>query len=124
VTYIGAIYRHATHIPGAPRIPGACLARPHPAQQAGQRHRDVHHPHVNPHSDRQSELGASHSTLLAGAESSGKSLGRNRGKNIKNHALKSMDDVNAKLDEAAFYIECNPTLVKSITSFAYIAKSP
>jgi hypothetical protein len=35
-----------------------------------------------------------------------------------------MDDVNAKLDEAAFYIERNPTLVKSITSFAYIAKSP
>ena len=36
---------------------------------------------------------------------------------------KSMDDVNAKLDEAAFYIERNPTLVKSITSFPYIAKS-
>jgi hypothetical protein len=32
-------------------------------------------------------------------------------------------DVNAKLDEAAFYIERNPTLVKSITSFPYIAKS-
>jgi hypothetical protein len=34
-----------------------------------------------------------------------------------------MDDVNAKLDEAAFYIERNPALVKSITSFPYIAKS-
>ena len=42
---------------------------------------------------------------------------------FKNYALKSMDDVNAKLDEAAFYIERNPTLVKSITSFPYIAKS-
>jgi hypothetical protein len=27
------------------------------------------------------------------------------------------------LDEAAFYIEQNPTLVRSITSFPYIAKS-
>jgi hypothetical protein len=88
-----------------------CLARTHPAQQAGQRHRDVHHPHVNPHSDRQPELGASHSTLLAAVEPSGKSLGRNPEKIFKNDALKSMDDVNAKLDEAAFYIQCNPTLV-------------
>jgi transposase len=46
-----------------------------------------------------------------------------REKIFKNHALKSMDDVNAKLDEAAFYIERNPTLVRSITSFPYIAKS-
>jgi hypothetical protein len=46
-----------------------------------------------------------------------------REKIFKNYALKSMDDVNAKLDEAAFYIERNPTLVKSITLFPYIAKS-
>ena len=46
-----------------------------------------------------------------------------REKIFKNYALKSMDDVNAKLDEAAFYIERNPTLVRSITSFPYIAKS-
>jgi hypothetical protein len=46
-----------------------------------------------------------------------------REKIFKNYALKSMDDVNAKLDEATFYIERNPTLVKSITSFPYIAKS-
>ena len=46
-----------------------------------------------------------------------------RDKIFKNYALKSMDDVNAKLDEAAFYIERNPTLVRSITSFPYIAKS-
>ena len=46
-----------------------------------------------------------------------------REKLFKNHALKSMDDVNVKLDEAALYIERNPTLVKSITSFPYIAKS-
>ena len=32
-----------------------------------------------------------------------------------------MSDVNAKLDEAALYIERNPTLVKSITSFPYTA---
>jgi hypothetical protein len=62
-------------------------------------------------------------TLLAGAEPSGKPLGRNPGKIFKNYALKSMDDVNAKLDEAAFYIERNPMLVKSITSFPHIAKS-
>jgi transposase len=46
-----------------------------------------------------------------------------REKIFKNYALKSMDDVNTKLDEAAFYIERNPTLVRSITSFPYIAKS-
>jgi hypothetical protein len=46
-----------------------------------------------------------------------------REKIFKNYAIKSMDDVNAKLDEAAFYIERNPTLVRSITSFPYIAKS-
>jgi transposase len=45
-----------------------------------------------------------------------------REKIFKNYALKSMDDVT-KLDEAAFYIERNPTLVRSITSFPYIAKS-
>jgi hypothetical protein len=37
--------------------------------------------------------------------------------------FKSMSDVNAKLDEAALYIKRNRTLVKSITSFPYIAKS-
>jgi len=46
-----------------------------------------------------------------------------REKIFKNYALKSMNDVYAKLDEAALYIERNPTLVKSITSFPYIAKS-
>ena len=46
-----------------------------------------------------------------------------REKIFKNYALKSMDDVNAKLDEAAFYIERNPALVKSITSFPYIVSS-
>ena len=46
-----------------------------------------------------------------------------REKIFKNYALKSMSEVNAKLDEAALYIKRNPTLVKSITSFPYIAKS-
>jgi len=46
-----------------------------------------------------------------------------REKIFKNYALKSMDDVYAKLEEAALYIERNPALVKSITSFPYIAKS-
>src|SRR5437764_5965000 len=46
-----------------------------------------------------------------------------REKIFKNYALKSMDEVNDKLDEAALYIERNPRLVKSITSFPYIAKS-
>ena len=46
-----------------------------------------------------------------------------REKLFKNYALKSMDEVNDKLDEAALYIERNPKLVKSITSFPYIAKS-
>jgi putative transposase len=46
-----------------------------------------------------------------------------REKIFKNYALKSMDDVYTKLEEAAFYIERNPKLVKSITSFPYIVKS-
>ena len=46
-----------------------------------------------------------------------------REKIFKNYALKSMNDVYAKLEEATLYIECNPKLVKSITSFPYIVKS-
>jgi transposase len=46
-----------------------------------------------------------------------------REKLFKNYALKSMDEVNDKLDAAALYIEHNPKLVKSITSFPYIAKA-
>jgi DDE superfamily endonuclease len=46
-----------------------------------------------------------------------------REKIFKNYALKSMDEVYAKLEEAALYIERNPTIVKSITSFPYIVKS-
>ena len=34
-----------------------------------------------------------------------------------------MDEVYAKLEEAALYIERKPALVKSITAFPYIAKS-
>jgi len=46
-----------------------------------------------------------------------------REKIFKNYALKSMDAVRDKLDEAILYIERNPEVVKSITSFPYIAKS-
>ena len=46
-----------------------------------------------------------------------------REKIFKNYALKSMDEVNDKLDKAALYIERNPKFVKSITSFPYITKS-
>jgi putative transposase len=46
-----------------------------------------------------------------------------REKIFKNYALKSIDAVRAKLEEAVLYIERNPKLVKSITSFPYIAKS-
>jgi len=46
-----------------------------------------------------------------------------REKIFKNFALKSMDEVNDKLDEAALYIKRNPACVKSIASFPYIAKS-
>jgi hypothetical protein len=34
-----------------------------------------------------------------------------------------MEDVYAKLEQAALYIERNPEIVKSITSFPYIVKS-
>jgi transposase len=46
-----------------------------------------------------------------------------REKIFKNYALKSMNDVYDKLEEAALYIERNPALVKSITSFPYIVSS-
>jgi transposase len=46
-----------------------------------------------------------------------------REKIFKNYALKSIDAVYHKLDEAILYIERNPEIVKSITSFPYIANS-
>jgi transposase len=46
-----------------------------------------------------------------------------REKIFKNYALKSMEDVRHKLEQAILYIDRNPQLVKSITSFPYIAKS-
>ena len=39
------------------------------------------------------------------------------------YALKSIDAVHAKLNEAIAYINRRPELVKSITSFPYIARS-
>ena len=46
-----------------------------------------------------------------------------REKIFKNYALKSMDAVYDKLEEAAIYIERNRKIVKSIASFPYIVKS-
>jgi hypothetical protein len=46
-----------------------------------------------------------------------------REKVFKNYALKSMDAVYDKLEEAAPYIERNRKVVKSIASFPYIVKS-
>jgi transposase len=46
-----------------------------------------------------------------------------REKIFKNYALKSMDEVRAKLGQAVLYIERNPNLVRSITSFPYIVNS-
>ena len=46
-----------------------------------------------------------------------------REKIFKNYALKSIAAVYAKLEQAILYIERNPKLVRSITSFTYIANS-
>jgi transposase len=46
-----------------------------------------------------------------------------REKIFKNYALKSIDAVRAKLEQAILYIDRNPKTVKSITSFPYILKS-
>ena len=46
-----------------------------------------------------------------------------REKIFKNFALKSMNAVRAKLKQAISYIERNPKLVRSITSFPYIVNS-
>jgi hypothetical protein len=47
-----------------------------------------------------------------------------RDKIFKNYALKSIDAVRAKLKAAILYMERKPEIVKSITSFPYIHKSP
>jgi hypothetical protein len=46
-----------------------------------------------------------------------------REKVFKNYAAKSMDEVCEMLVEGSLYIERNPELVKSMTSFPYIASS-
>lgn len=46
-----------------------------------------------------------------------------REKTFKNYALKSIAAVRAKLKQAIAYIERNPKLVRSITSFPYIVTS-
>jgi hypothetical protein len=46
-----------------------------------------------------------------------------REKIFKNYALKSINAVHRKLEEAILYIERNPKFVRSITSFPYIVKS-
>jgi putative transposase len=46
-----------------------------------------------------------------------------REKIFKNYALKSMNAVRAKLKQAILYIERNPKLVCSLTSFPYIVNS-
>jgi DDE superfamily endonuclease len=46
-----------------------------------------------------------------------------RKKIFKNYALKSIDAVRAKLEQAILYIERKPETVKSITSFPCILKS-
>jgi len=43
-----------------------------------------------------------------------------REKLFKNYALKSIDAVRVKLKQAILYIERNPKIVKSNTSFPYI----
>jgi hypothetical protein len=50
-------------------------------------------------------------------------LPRPREKIFKNYALKSINAVHRKLEEAILYTERNPKLVRSITSFPYIVKS-
>ena len=46
-----------------------------------------------------------------------------REKIFKNHALKSIDAVRAKPEEAILSMERKPEIVKSIPSFRYILKS-
>ena len=41
----------------------------------------------------------------------------------QNYALKSMDEVYDRLEQAYLYIERNPRIVKSIASFPYNVKS-
>jgi len=46
-----------------------------------------------------------------------------REKIFKNYSAKSMDEVCEMLVDGSLYIERNPELVKSMTSFPYIARS-
>jgi hypothetical protein len=43
-----------------------------------------------------------------------------REKIFKNYALKSIETVHRKLEEAILYVERNPELVRSITGFSHI----
>ena len=68
-------------------------------------------------------LAALPAALCAGAQSEGNLWDEIREKIFRNYVLKSIDAVHRKLEEAILYIERNPKLVKSITSFPYIVKS-
>ncbi len=77
--------------------------------------------------DAERGSGGSHalvpSALFTGTQSEGNLWDEIREKLFKNYALKSIRAVRAKLKQAILYIERNPKLVQSITSFPYIVKS-
>jgi len=75
-----------------------------------------------PRGSRQ-HLAALPATLLARAQSKENLWDEIREKLFKNYALKSIDAVRRKLEQAILYIERNPETVKSITSFPYIVRS-
>jgi hypothetical protein len=49
--------------------------------------------------------------------------GREKRTTFRNYALNRMDAVRAKLKQLILYIDRNPKLVRSITSFPYIVNS-
>ena len=106
-------------LPGFPRLPFTKI-RPVPYSSGSRR--GSRPPVSRPRAPRQ-HLAAIPSALLAGAQPEGKCLARNPREDFKNYALKSIDAVRAKLEQAILYLEHNPDIVKSITGFPYIIKS-
>ena len=103
-------------LPGFPRLPFTKI-RPVPYSSGSRRGSQP--PVSRPRAPRQ-HLAAIPSALLAGAQPEGKCLARNPREIFKNYALKSIDAVRAKLEQAILYLEHNPDIVKSITGFPYV----
>ena len=106
-------------LPGLPRRPLAKICQA--GHSIGSRWRPQP-PLWRPRASRQC-LATVPAARFARAQPKGEFWDKIREKIFKNYALISIDAVRTKLKHAILYIERNPKLVQSITSFPYIVKS-